>query len=109
MNLDYMDMSDTLGCFDQKITLSLKRTFTIDFEEFEECEETEIKAVVQPAQKEDLNVSQVDWSKSYVLIHSETELTINSEFVWNSTRYRIVSLGNFKDYGYYEAIGEEIK
>ena len=103
------DMSGVLDAFSQLIPLTKKTTFTVDFDKKEECVDTTISAVVQPAQKEDLTITNVDWSKSYVLVHSKTAIDINNEITWNGRRYKIVTLGNYEDYGYFETIGEEIK
>ena len=107
--MSILDMSDALDGFEQPTTLKTKRTFTVDFEEFEECTDSIISAVIQPAQKEDLNIDNIDWSKSYILAHSVEEFKINDVITWCGMDYKIISMGNFKDYCYYEGVGEEVK
>ena len=65
--------------------------------------------VIQPAQKEDINVANVDWSKEYILIHSTQPLKINYFIKWDGILFKMFNLGNYKDYCYYEAIAEEVK
>lgn len=107
--MSILDMSDALDDFTQAVTLSIVTSFTVDFETFESCADTTIQAVIQPAQKEDLTVSNVDWSKSYILIHSPDVFAINNIITWRGVRYKVITRGNFEDYCYYEGVGEEIK
>ena len=107
--MSILDMSDALSCFLQNITFTEKRKYTVNFEDFEECTNTTIPAVVQPGQKEAVNTSNVDWSKEIIWIHSPKQLKINSFLTWRGKQFRIVELGNYVDYGYYEAFGEEVK
>ena len=104
-----LDMSDALDGFEQNVTFTDKSTFTVDFEEFENVTEIIIPAVIQPAQKENLNVADVDWSKEYILIHSTSQLKINYFVDWNGKQFRIFDLGNYTDYCFFEAIAEEVK
>jgi len=107
--MSILDMSDALSDFTQDVTFTDNSTFTVDFEEFENCTDVTIPAVIQPAQKEDLNISNVDWSKQYILIHSTQPLKINYFITWNNTQFKIINLGNYTDYCYFEAVGEEVK
>ena len=102
-------MSDALSCFEQPVIFTEKETFTVDFEEYEKCKDITIPAVIQPAQKQSLNVGDVDWSKEYILIHSTSELKINYFVTWQGKMFKIIDLGNYNDYNYYEAVGEEVK
>ena len=107
--MSILDMSDALSCFLQNVTFTDKSTFTVDFEEFENVTNITIPAVIQPAQKEDLNVADVDWSKEYILIHSTQQLKINYFVTWNGKQFRIFNLGNYVDYNFFEAVAEEVK
>lgn len=107
--MSILDVSDALGDFEQTVTFTERRNFTVDFEEYEECTDVLIPAVIQPAQKESLNIANVDWSKEYIMIHSTQPLKINYFVTWNNKDFKIVDLGNYKDYCFYEAIGEEVK
>jgi hypothetical protein len=107
--MSILDMSDALTDFTQAVTLSKLTSFTVDFEDFEECEDSIIQAVIQPAQKEDLNIGNVDWSKSYILIHSTDAFSINDIITWQGVKYKVITRGNFNDYCYYEGIGEQVK
>lgn len=107
--MSILDMSDALDGFEQDVTFTEKSTFTVNFEEFETCTDVVIPAVIQPAQKENLSVENVDWSKEYILIHSTQQLKINYFVTWNGKQFRIFDLGNYVDYCFYESIAEEVK
>lgn len=107
--MSILDMSDALDGLEQDVTFTDKNTFTVDFEEFENVTDVVIPAVIQPAQKESLSVENVDWSKEYILIHSTSQLKINYFVTWNNTEFKIIDRGNYTDYCFFEAVGEEVK
>lgn len=104
-----LDVSDALDCFTQNITFTHKRKFTVNFEQQEECTDITIPAVIQPAQKEAINAANVDWSKEVIWIHSTEQLQINYFVTWRGKEFKIVELGNYVDYCYYEAFAEEVE
>ena len=107
--MSILDMSDALEGFQQSVTLTKETITTVDFEEVSSKVNSVILAVVQPAQKEDLTTVNIDWSKSYISVHSTSEIKINNILNCCGIDYKIVSISNYKDYCFYEAIGEEIK
>ena len=103
------DVSDFLGCWSRPITLKVFRNFKVDFEDFEECTETTMQAVVQLARPEELKIEGVDYSKRYILIHSESAINVNNRVNFDLLDFIIISKSDYDGYGYFEAIGEEIK
>lgn len=104
-----IDVSDVLDDFKQTIIYRVTTTTTIDFQPTETITDTDIEAVVQVAQKENLNVEAIDWSKQYLQIHSNDPLEIGQKVVYKSKEFKIIDLNDYSDYGYYEITAEEIK
>lgn len=71
--------------------------------------ETDITPVVQPAQHEDLNVDEIDYALQYLMVHSTGELEIGDRISWQSKEFKIIGLGDYNLYGYYESTAEEMK
>ncbi len=102
-------MGKVLKRFYRPLTI---RTVTQDIEDFRPVDNTQsrdTKAVVQPAQKEKLNPAIVDWSLIYLQVHSVDAIKIGDIITVDSVDYKAVELGNYKDYGFYETIFEQIK
>jgi len=91
----------------------VKKTVTIitdnDFNEVESVERDDIFAIIQPAQKEKLNLESLDWSKEYVMIHTSNQLDMNEYVEYKGRDFKIVDRGDYTDYGYIELVGEETK
>ena len=68
-----------------------------------------IRALVQPADPERLNVDQIDWSLRYIQIHTVDALAVGEYLVSNGTRYKVISGGDWSAYGFRVATGEEVK
>jgi len=103
------DMSDVLDEYAQTILIKEITTTTVDFEPTETIVATVIEAVVQVADTEKIQVSDIDYSKEYIQVHSTYQMEINEIIEWLGKDYKIRSKKNYSQYGYTEAIGEEIK
>lgn len=104
---DIFDMSDALDGLTQPTTYKQITTTTVDFVPVETVTEITIDAVVQPAKLADLQVEQIDYSKQYLQVHSTSPLTINDFIVWRGKDHKIIQLGPYQDYGFYEGVAEE--
>ena len=103
------NMSDTLTEWEQPVKLKITSTATVDFVETKTVLVVNKRAVVQVAEKQKLNIGSIDWSKSYKLIHSKFPIDINQFVEYSGKDFKVVSLEDYDDYGYYAAIGEETK
>ena len=104
-----IDVSDVLDDFKQTIIYRVTTVTTVNFQPTETIVDTNIEAVVQVAQKENLNVQAIDWSKQYLQIHANDPLKIGQKVVYKSKEFKIIDLNDYSDYGYYEITAEEIK
>ena len=102
-------MGKVLKRFQQPVTIETVTQEIVDFRPVETTTRTVTQAVVQPAQKEKLNPAIVDWSLSYLQVHSIDPVKIGDIITHSSVDYRAVELGNYNNYEYYETIFEEIK
>ena len=82
-----------------------------------------VKAAIQPAQKNKLNKDKIDWSLKYIMVHSydqiiiiadvptsvSGEISINDYIVHNGIKYKAFENSDYNDYGFYETIMEEQK
>lgn len=103
------DMSSALSGWTQSVTLKTVTTTTIDFEPSTAIASTPIMAVVQPADKKRLNQDAIDWSLLYILVHSVTQLNVGQYIEYNGINFKLISLGAYGEYGYYEATGEQVR
>lgn len=99
------------------IPLEVKRitgTTIVNFKEVATYQSTFLDGVVQDASKEVLQTLNLDFSIKHKQIHLSTDdLNFNPEvkdiIIYKDKEYEIKDLGDYLDYGYYEAICEEIK
>lgn len=103
------DMSPALKRFEQTILLSTVTQTIVNFRPVEAEVVTEIQAVVQPAQKEKLNPSIVDWSLRYMLVHSSSAIKVGDFITHDSTKYKGVDYGPYLNYGFNSLVFEEVK
>jgi len=103
------NLSNTVKRFSQDVNLIRVTTTVINHKPVEEETNIAIKAVIQPADKEKLNIDKIDYSLKYILINSTDEMRIKDKLEYKSTKYRIIAVEDFSDYGYYRAIAEEVK
>lgn len=103
------DVSAALSMWSQSVSLKTAVTTTVDFEIETVITSKTIKAVVQVADKTKLNPDMVDWSLRYVLAHSTSSMSIGQYIEYGGINYKVVDLGNYDDYGYYRAVGEQVK
>jgi hypothetical protein len=103
------DMSDVLEEFSQSITLKRTTQTVVNFRPVETTVDSIIQAVVQPANKEKINPAIIDWSLKYVLVHTAEIILNNDVILYNGLNYKAVEDGDYQDYGFTEALFEEIK
>lgn len=99
----------TMGLMGLTQSLKLKTVTitTVDFEDIEVITIITFKGAVHPAQKQKINPNTVDWSKQYIKCFSENALSIGQFIEYKSKDFKIIELGNYSEYGYHVAIGEE--
>lgn len=103
------DMSEVLNEWSQIVMLRDIEKITVDFELVETITDTPIRAVIQVADKEKLNVNEVDWSLRYLQVHSKIELFIGQFIVYKGDEYKIITDANYSDYGFSDVFAEEVK
>ena len=103
------NMGNVLTRFEQSVKLKKTTQSIVDHRPVETTAETTINAVIQVAEKEKLQIAIVDWSLQYLMVHSKTSFTINDLIEYKGKDYKIIDLGNWSDYGYYESVAEEVK
>ena len=103
------DMSATLKQFEQTIQLHVVTQTVVNFRPVESEATTPIQAVVQPANKEKLNPSIVDWSLRYMLVHSSSVINIGDFMTHDGIKYKAVDYGPYSNYGFNSVVFEQIK
>ncbi|VFS74590.1 Uncharacterised protein [Kluyvera cryocrescens] len=73
-DLSELDMSDALIGWEQPLKLKTRTEKTVDFEASVIVTSQDILAVVQSANKENLTLDSLDWSKEYLLIHARLKI-----------------------------------
>ena len=105
-NLNMMDAFDgvTVDAILKVVTIE-----SVDFVKNETTVETPIKAVITTAKPERVNPEIYDWSKKYIQVTSQSKLEKNNIVNYQGTDYCLITSSNFNDYGFFKAVGEEIK
>lgn len=103
------NMSSTLLDWSTTYTIKTVTNATVDFEDVIVVVERTINAVVQPAQKDKLSTDQIDWSKRYLQIHTNTQLANGEYIVFGGEDYKIIEDGDYELYGFCEVIAEQTK
>ena len=73
-DLSELDMSDALIGWELPLKLKTRTEKTVDFESTVIVTSQDILAVVQSANKENLTLDSLDWSKEYLLIHARLKI-----------------------------------
>lgn len=104
------NMSTTLSGWTQVVGLKTVTASTAaDYTPTTSTSSVDIDAVVQPADTEQLKPDEIDWSLRYIQVHTITALVVGKYITYNSVDYKIIRLLQYGDYGYYEAVCEEVK
>ena len=103
------NMSSTVASFSQPITYVTVTTLLVNGIPSETKVETTINAVVEVPTAEVIANNQLSSSMNYRSIWSVSELSVGDHIKKNGKEYKIISVNDWSDYGYYEAIGEELK
>lgn len=82
---------------------------TVDFVDQNVVTSREIRAVVQPAEKDKLNVEQLDWSRQYLTVHSPDPIANGELLEYNGEDFKIIDNGDWQAFGYTEAVAEQTK
>lgn len=108
-DLSDLDMSDALIGWERPVKLKTRTEITIDFEPTVLVTSQDILAVVQSANKENLTMDSLDWSKEYLLIHARLKIETGQYIEKDGRDYKVVSPADYMDYGFCAVIAEETK
>lgn len=109
MPLSDLDMTEALTEWEQPVKLKTRTETTVDFEPVVKVISHDILAVVQSANKENLTLDSLDWSKEYLLIHARLKIETGQYIEKNGRDYKVVSPADYMDYGFCAVIAEETK
>ena len=108
-DLSELDMSDALIGWEQPLKLKTRTEKTVDFEPTAIITSQDILAVVQSANKENLTLDSLDWSKEYLLIHARLKIETGQFIEKGGKDYKVVSPADYMDYGFCAVIAEETR
>lgn len=93
----------------QKITVKQVEKTTVDFVEVDYVKGWFVWCMVQPTKHTSINNNTLDWTKKHITLYS-VELIDKGLFIQYKGRdYKVVDSLDWVEYGYSEAICEEIK
>ena len=105
----FLDMSDGLEEWSLPYSVKTVSKVTVNFVPTNKVAARTVQAVVQPAQKNKLNTSQVDWSKRYLMVHTSEPLANGELLEYQGEDYKIIDNGDYQLYGFTEAVAEQTK
>ncbi|EJO8261833.1 TPA: hypothetical protein G9B75_005224 [Salmonella enterica] len=108
-DLSDLDMRDALIGWEQPVKLKTRTETTVDFESAVTVNSQDILAVVQSANKENLTLDSLDWSKEYLLIHARLKIETGQFIEKGGKDYKVVSAADYMDYGFCAVIAEETR
>jgi len=104
------NLANTVLRFAQSITIRVATQTVINYAPSVTYADSTIKATVTTPTSEDLTSLEIDTSLKYKTIHTTyTTLKIGDLFVHQNITYKIIVFTNNQDYGYTEALGEEVQ
>lgn len=105
------NMSFVLSAFQTDVTINTYERQSVNFTETTVLiSSIMIKAVIQPAQPEQLKaIGIVDFSLRYIQVHSQTDLTVGQYVVYQGKTYKIITPSDYQLYGFSEVVAEEVK
>lgn len=103
------DMSDVVNSFAQSVTLKTGTQAVVNHKVVPSYVSTTIRATIQTADTNKLNLDVTDYDKRYITVHSTTSMKINDIVIYKTQDYLIIRMRDNADYGFYKAIAEEIK
>lgn len=103
------NMASALDGWEIPITVKTVTETSVDFVVTQVVTAETIKAVVQPAQMEDLNAETVDRSREYIKVHSTNDITLNQFVEFQGKDFKVITRGNYSLYGFIEVMAEETK
>ena len=107
------NLSRVISRFSQDIVVKKTTQTIVNYKPVNTVVSHNLKAVVQVANDETLQVNQLDTSKQYYTVHIRNDeaisLKINDDITYKNKTIRIVRLRDDSDYGFYKTICEEIK
>lgn len=103
------DMSSTVLSFAQIIVKKVVTQSVINHRTVKAYVESPFESTVTTPKTQDLLQIEVNTALKYKLSHSVDSIKIDDIFVHKLTEYKVISLSDRDDYGYYRAIGEEVQ
>ena len=106
-----LDMSDAFEGLTTLVNLDTYQLQSVNYvTSMTRIDRKPINAVIQPATHARLMALTVDFSLKYIQIHSPIEpIAIGQYIEFDGVNYKIIDLGDYQLYGFYEAIGEQTK
>lgn len=108
-DLSDLDMTDALIGWEIPVKLKTRSELTVDFVPVVTVTSADILAVVQSANKENLTLDSLDWSKEYLLIHARVNIEVGQFIEKDGKDYKVVSPADYMDYGFCAVVAEETK
>ncbi len=116
------NVADVLTDWEVNVILKTVTVTTINFEKVVTVDPFPIRAVCQPAEKSQLKPEIVDWNLEYLWVHYKGRIVIDQYVEHRGKNWRVVQAQNWhvngepiegdlqdRDYGYSEAVCEEVK
>ena len=103
------NVSAMLTAWGQDLTIKAVTESTTDFVVTRTVTTSVIKAVIQPTRPEDMRSEQVDWSLKHFTLHTPDAIVVGQFVVIAEHDYLVISVTDWSDYGYCEAVVEETR
>lgn len=103
------NLSSTVLSFAQPITRRITTQTVVNHKPSIAKEDDTIQATITTPKPEDLQNIEVDTSLKYQVCHSVDEMKIDYRFIYKQVEYKVISINDRDDYGYYRSVGEEVQ
>ena len=100
------NMSSALADWTIPVTIKTITKITVDFEDANTKVERTQDCVIQPADKRKLNPDTIDWTKSYIHVHSVSDINLNEVILFEGADYIVFSKQPTARYGYTHVTAE---
>lgn len=106
---EVLDVSEALDEWSRPTTIKTVTTTTVDFVKTETVVARTQDCVIQSAQKDKLQVGQIDWTKEYIWLHSPDAIAVGELVEHNGKDYKVLPPAQWRGYGYADWIAEEVR
>lgn len=106
---DILDMSDVLEEWSRTTRIKTVTETSVNFVKTLTVVGRNQECVIQSAQKDKLQIGEIDWSLEYIWLHSPDTIEIGELVEHAGSDYKVIAPAQWRGYGYADWIAEQVR